>query len=307
MKNISFIILLMIMLCPLTIGQSTSLDTTNTYHSDSISPLTKLYNDVKYEPLSYKPNYGVLAGMGGIFLGSGIAIHIYQRNAWWKDQRRDFHFVEDWNYALNIDKIGHFYASALLAHTFSAGLEAGDIQSEPAAIYGSLASLLFELYVEIEDGYGPQWGFSPGDAGADFLGAAFSLSQYYIPFLKNIQPRFSYWPSQKFRDGTHPGNSIDDYEGQKYWLSFRVKNLLPKKPAEYWPGFLNLSLGMGVRNLDGSGGGQREFYLALDLDFEEIPLYGRGWQFVKNTLNYFHLPMPGIRITPDAVFFALCY
>jgi hypothetical protein len=54
-----------------------------------------------------------------------------------------FHFVNDTDYALGIDKIGHFYAGSLLAHAFSSGLEAGDIQSEQAAIYGSIASFAF--------------------------------------------------------------------------------------------------------------------------------------------------------------------
>ncbi len=261
-----------------------------------------------YDPLETEINYPVLAGVGGIFLGSGIAVHIYQRNAWWKDQRQAFHFVNDSYYALGIDKIGHFYAGSLLAHAFSSGLEAGNINSEDAAIYGSLASFLFELYVEIEDGYGPDWGFSPGDATGDFLGAAYTLGQYYVPYLKNFIPRFSYIPSNELLEGKHRGgNMIDDYEGQKYWLSFRVKNLLPDNLSQYWPSFLMLSAGMGVKDLDGSGGGTREFYIALDIDAEEIPLYGKGWQFLKNTLNYIHFPMPGIRVSPDAAFFVFCF
>jgi hypothetical protein len=283
-----------------------------TEFSAAVSPRFLMQSDLKrnicYDPLKTEINYPVLASVGGVFLGSGIAVHIYQRNAWWKDQRQAFHFVNDNNYALGMDKIGHFYAGNLLAHAFSSGLEAGNLTIEQSALYGSAASLLFELYVEIEDGYGPDWGFSPGDLAGDVLGAAFSLSQYYYPFLKNFQTRFSYIPSDKMRNGTHRGgNMIDDYEGQKYWLSFRMKNLLPEGVSNYWPSFLMLSVGMGVSNLDGSGGGIREFFVAFDLDAEEIPLYGKGWQFVKNTLNYFHFPMPGIRVSPDAVFFVICF
>jgi hypothetical protein len=64
---------------------------------------------------------------------------------------------------------------------------------------------------------------------------------------------------------------------------------------------------VGGKNIDGFGGGYREYYLSLDLDAETIPLYGGFWQFLKNTLNYIHFPMPGIRITPDAAFFVFCY
>ncbi len=273
-------------------------------------PLSLAFNKVKpevYNPFHEDYNYKVLGAVGAVYLGAGVAIHIYQRNAWWRNERSKFHFAFDWQYALWIDKVGHMYGTTLLAHMFSAGLEAGNIDLEKSAIWGSILALTFQLYVETEDGFGPDWGFSPGDAGADVIGAAFALGQYYYPFLKNFQFKFSYYPSWKMRHGLHKGNGIDDYEGQKYWLSVRVKNLLPGKAGDIWPSWLNLAAGMGVKNLDGSGGGQREFYLALDFDWEAIPLYGKGWQFVKNTLNYFHLPMPGIRITPNSAFFVFCY
>ncbi len=260
------------------------------------------------DPLNTEVDYTMLAGMGALTLGAGIAVHVYQANAWWKDQRQSFRFVNDWNYALWIDKIGHFYGTNLLAHGFSGGLEAANVQSEQSAIYSSILALSFQMYVEIEDGFGARWGFSPGDAAADVLGAAYYLGQYYYPVLKHFQPRVSYWPSEKYRSNQHQdGNIIDDYEGQKYWISIRMKEILPKNFAEYWPAFLMLSVGMGVSDLDGAGGGTREFYVAFDFDAETIPLHGKFWQFVKNTLNYQHFPMPGIRITPTAAFFGIVF
>lgn len=260
-----------------------------------------------FDPFKTELNYPTLYGLGALYLGSGIFIHYYQANAWWKDNRSSFHFQSDNDYALLIDKVGHFYGAILLAHAFSAGLEAGNIQSETAAIWGSAMSLAFQMYVEIQDGFGPDWGFSPSDAVADVLGAGYALGQYYFPFLKNFQFRFSYIPSSDYKFGTHKGNVIDDYEGQKYWLSLRMKNLLPDAAAKYWPSFLMLSGGVGVKDLTPGGGGYREYYIALDIDAEEIPVYGSFWQFVKNTLNFFHFPMPGVRITPDAAFFVLCF
>ena len=126
--------------------------------------------------------------------------------------------------------------------------------------------------------------------------------------MKHIQPRVSYYPSKEFREGKHQGNNVsDDYAGQKYWLGFRMKELLPKSIAEYWPSFLMLSVGMGLRDWDGVGGGKQDIYIALDLDAETLPLEGKGWQFIKNTLNYIHFPMPGIRITPNAAAFVIVY
>jgi hypothetical protein len=109
------------------------------------------------------------------------------------------------------------------------------------------------------------------------------------------------------RNGEHKGNVIDDYEGQKYWLTFRMKNLLPENLSEFWPAFLNLALGMGVKNLDGLGNGRREIFIGLDFNVLELPLTGKFGNFVKNSLNYIHFPMPGIRISPDSAFFVFLF
>ncbi len=271
---------------------------------------------IKIDPLENQINYTNLAVIGAITLSSGVAIHIYQKNTWWADQSATFKIVNDWEYALWIDKIGHFYGTHLLAHAFSSAFEGSGIRNENSVIYSAAAAFAFEMYVEIEDGFGKNWGFSPGDAGADLLGALYFLGQYYYPVLKNFQPRISYWPSEDLLNPPAPGdrkrlhranNVTDDYAGQKYWLAFRMKNLLPGNWAKYWPSFLMISVGTGLKDWNGYGKGQRELYIALDLDAEELPLHGQFWQFVKNTLNYIHFPMPGIRITPDAAFLAFVY
>ena len=264
----------------------------------------------QFNPFRSKINYPVLAGMSAAFLGTGTAIHLYQQKAWWSDQRTDFHFENDWGYALWIDKIGHAYGAMLIQHRISAGLEAANLEAEQCVWYGSLAALSFQTFIEIEDGFGPQWGFSPGDFYGNVFGSAYPVLQYYVPFFKNIMFKASYLPKDLNKTNPNSGQKhiiVDDYHGQKFWISARMKNLLPESVAKVWPEFLMLAVGMGVKNLDGSGGGQREFYIAFDFDAETIPLYGDMWQFVKNTLNFIHFPMPGIRISPDAAFFALCF
>lgn len=259
------------------------------------------------DPLETEIDYTSLIAVGGVTLGIGIGVHIYQANAWWQEQDSKFRIVNDWEYALWLDKMGHFFGTALIAHGLSAGFEAANIDLEKSAVYGAIGAFAFETFVEIEDGFGPEWGFSPGDFAADFLGALYTVGQYYYPTLKHIQPRVSYYPSEKYRNGEHKGNIIDDYAGQKYWLAFRMKELLPERIAEYWPSFLMLSVGMGLRDWDGYGNGKQDIFIAFDFDAESIPLYGPVWQFVKNTLNFIHFPMPGIRITPDTAAFVIVY
>ncbi len=276
-------------------------------YNNSLQLKTNNPPELEFDPLQTKVNYPLLYGLGAVYLGAGIGVHIYQSNTWWKDNRTSFHFQNDWPYALWIDKIGHFYAATLLVHGFSVGLEAANFQTEDAIVYSTAAAIAFHFYVEIEDGFGAQWGFSPGDAIANTLGSGYALAQYYFPYLQNFQIKYSYYPSAKMRSGEHKGNVIDDYEGQKYWLTFRMENLLPDDLAEIWPAFLNLAVGMGVKDLDGSGGGRREIFVGLDFNVLELPLTGKFGNFVKNSLNYIHFPMPGIRISPDSAFFVLLF
>ncbi len=254
-----------------------------------------------------KVNKKSLLWYGGLTLAAGIGVHIYQSNAWWRNQNSHFHFENDNKYALQIDKYGHYYGAYLLGHVFSSTLEASNVDLEKSYLYGSLMSFLFQMYVEIEDGFGPNWGFSPGDALADLLGSTYFLSQYYFPIMHNFQPRLSYWPTEKVLSGKTNAIIIDDYEGQTFWMSIRMKNLLPSELSKYWPTFLMLSVGTDARNLDGHGGGEREYFISFDIDYDVLPLHGEFGQWVKNTLGLFHFPMPGIRISPGFAGFAIIY
>lgn len=285
--------------------------TSGTLKPWTISESIKTINITPQEidPFDHDLNYPMLLGLGAVYLSGGIAVHIYQTDAWWDGERRSFHITNDWDYARWLDKTGHFWGAYFLEHMFSIGLEAANMDSEESTLYASAAAFLFQMYVEFEDGFAKDWGFSPGDAAADLLGSLYPIGQFYIPYLKNFQFKLSYYPEKA--GTTEPDGKeymiIDDYEGQKFWLAVRMKQVLPESVAEYWPKFLQLAVGMGVRNLDGSGGGYNDFYIALDFDAETIPLYGPFWQMIKNTINYFHLPMPGIRINNGVAFFVLCY
>ncbi len=252
-------------------------------------------------------DYTTLAWVGGITLASGVGVHLYEANSWWREPNTNFHITWDTKYALGIDKLGHFYASGLLSHAFASTVEAANVDLFTSTWIGAGLAFSYEMFVEIEDGFGPNWGFSPGDAIADFLGASYYVAQHYFPILQNFQPRVSYYPSKKFLEGDTKAIIIDDYEGQTFWLAMRINNLLPKTADEYWPDWLMISLGAAARELDGRGGGYREYYIALDLDPDYLPLHGRFGQFVKNTLNYLHFPLPGIRITPNTAAFAIIF
>ncbi|KAB2909584.1 MAG: YfiM family protein [Ignavibacteriales bacterium] len=277
--------------------------------SSALFPPT-LLSTVDYKPKLPGPDYFLLGSLSTAYVGAFVGVHIYQKNAWWSGKKTGFHIENDWKYALSVDKLGHFYSPVILAHAFSVGLEAANVDYGTGIWVSSAAALLFQLYVEVYDGFASEWGFSPGDAIADIAGAAYPVLQYYYPVLYNFHPRFSYWPVGLGNEGHNPGQKlilVDDYEGQRFWLSMRVGNLFGDGFKKIWPDFLMLSVGYGVRNLDGRGGGLKDFYIALDLDYDKIPLYGKFWQMLKNSFAFIKFPMPAVRVTNGVAFFGFAF
>lgn len=304
--------------------QSDSLNNITQKHQ-SLNHLRELqytYQMNKFDPLQKDINYPILTGVGLSYALIIYEINDYYKNTWWKEDSNyvydgSFHIVNDWDYALGLDKIGHAYGTAVISHFFSSGLQAANVNQELSVWLGAFGGFSMQMYVEIQDGFAPtdkitgepKWGFSPGDAVANFIGASYFVARYYYPYLNNFQLRASYYPSEAMRNGEKPDNNIsDDYDGQKMWLAFRMKNLLPSSLAEYWPSFLMLSAGYAVSGIGDNAteaGLQQSYYLAFDIDAETIPLHGEFWDFIKNTLNYIHFPMPGIKFSNDGVQFLL--
>ncbi len=282
-------------------------------YMQQISSINPLHRDI---------NYPILGGVAASYAYIIYSINDYYRNTWWKEDTNysydgSFHVVNDWDYALWLDKFGHAYGTAVISHFFSSGFQAANVNQELSTWLGALGGLSMQLYVEIQDGFAPvdketgqpKWGFSPGDAVADLFGASYFVARYYYPYLNNFQLRVSYYPSKAFLNGEKPDHNVsDDYDGQRMWLAFRIKNLLPNNWAKHWPSFLMLSAGYGVNGIGDNAteeGLVPSYYVAFDIDAEAIPLHGEFWEFIKSTLNYIHFPMPGVKFSKDGVQFLL--
>jgi Predicted periplasmic lipoprotein (DUF2279) len=263
-----------------------------------------------FDPLDKKINYTNLAIFGGVNLSAFAAAHIYQAHVWWNMFAPNHGFRAGWepDYALAFDKEGHAMAAHFLSNYVSSIFESANYDSESAHLYAAGISMFYEIYIEIMDGTSKGYIFDCGDLTADMTGTLYALSQYYFPYLKNFQPRISYWPSPTIRNGSKEHNVFDDYAGQKHWIAVRMKEILPKGLAQYWPSFLMLSVGTALENYFMNYRLlRRELYIAFDFDPTVIPLYGQFWQFVKNVLCYVHFPLPGLRLVPRVSLFGFSY
>ena len=253
-----------------------------------------------------------VAVVGGGLAATVAAIHFYQQSGWWKNNRAPFHFREDLTYGLGVDKLGHVYGGISAAYVFRKSFLWAGMGDRQAYWWGSASSLLFQTYVEVEDGFST-WGFDRVDWASDVAGAAYPLLQHYWPPARDLEMKFSYHPSvllneaggAGFRGQTHI--MFDDYEGQTIWFSLNVRNVLPAPVDRYWPPWLWVALGYGARDV-ARPTPYRVFFLALDFDATKIiPQDTAFLRTLSEVINFWHLPAPADRISPGAVWYGLYF
>lgn len=256
--------------------------------------------------------------IGGVTLASIIALHINQQNAWWKNQRGGFHFSEDWVNALQVDKCGHSFGGYLMAYGMDEAIKASGVDYKTSAILGSALAVAYQSYVEIEDGFATDWGFSPSDFYFDFLGSTFYLAQQYVPALQNITPKWQYVPSEWTGKPiiNRPRTFIDDYNSSTFWYSLNVYNILPQDLKKYWVPWINVAFGYGAdaidAPLDPNGSpdqlSKRRYVVSLDYNLVKIlPDGGSFWNWFRQSLNYIKFPSPAIEFSPAGTRFYILY
>ncbi len=248
-----------------------------------------------------------LALVGGISAGSFVLGHVVFTDLWWKGEQSSFHFnwQDDWNYALGADKFGHAITPYIATDLYRQAFEWTGMETQESVWWAGGVISLYTTYIEVRDGFSKEWGFSWGDFAANNIGIAWRVVEVYEPWLNNVRWKISYWPSEAFKSGAY-SSIVDDYESTYHWASLNVNAILPESWEPWWPDFFNIAVGhsvQGVVALDGSG--KQEIYLGLDWNTEGLPGDGAFWNWLKRTLNYYHLPAPTVRITPNVVWYGL--
>ncbi len=268
----------------------------------------QMSDHVKNFHLQNTPNPSRVAFLGGLTLSTGLLINHQMRNAWWSGDRGPFHYREAFDYARNIDKLGHVYGGYLASFIFSRMTNWTGINESRSVWYGASLGLLFQLYIEVQDGYSKRWGFERWDAIGDLMGSALFVARYYFEPLQYFQMKFSYLPSERLddrggrSDAAWAENWIDDYEGHTYWVSFRAGQFAHDHfDAPGWMRFFNIAGGWSL----GPMREHTEFYLGLDWNFEALP--GRSWLLRRlwEGLDHIRFPAPAVRVRPDGVWYGI--
>ncbi len=256
-----------------------------------------------------KVHLGKTIGLGVLAASSyAAAYYAVFYNAWWDKNGGDFNFADDGVYAVNVDKMAHFYGGYYIAQGFYDGLRWAGLRRGPAYFWGGVLSSATQVAIDVKDGYSPEWGFSWQDVTAGTLGAFLPWLQSEVDLLRPMRLRFSYWVRdeaywESYRAGGADGYWIDDYRNHDYWLTYLVEDALPPKAQKWWPNPLALSLGVGMaRNqnpFDTLITPKRRYTFGLDWDWENT-VQSDSWAMRRSLfyLGFLKLPAPSIVLWP---------
>ena len=247
-----------------------------------------------------------LAGVASFTLVAyGAAYGFVLKKGWWGDKGSDFHFETDFDYALNLDKLGHFAAGVAIGEIFYEGYRWAGASEFQSYLFAGLTALSTHIAIDIKDGFAPSWGFSIFDVLSGGLGGFLPMAERYIPLFKYIDLKWSYWiNSNAYYNQNHQASDgifTDDYVNHTYWLSVKPYRLLPEAARKYYPSWLAIAVGLSIDDgvFTGAKNPHREVYLAFDYDLEAFRPQSRLARSIVKALNYFKLPAPTIQVYPE--------
>lgn len=249
----------------------------------------------------------------GVYIGESIALGttlIELNQIWYKDYpKSSFHFINDNNHWLQMDKLGHMYSTYHLGRVGAEMLQWSGASQKEQLIYGSTLGLGFLTVVEVFDGFSEEWGASSGDIIANVSGTAVYVSQELLWNEQRIIPKFSFhqtkFASQRPETlGTSLNEQIlKDYNGQTYWLSFNVHSFTKDSFVPKW---LNLAVGYGGEGMLYGKDAEaiengiiqnpyRQFYLSLDVDLTKITTKSHFLKTLFSVFNTIKIPAPTLQ------------
>lgn len=255
--------------------------------------------------------------------GSYIALN----KAWYADYpRSSFHFFNDdaeWN---QMDKAGHAWTSYALSRASDKMWRWSGLNANTSAILGGASGMIYQSIIEVQDGFSSEWGFSWGDMGSNFFGAAMFTAQQMTWREQRIQLKISYDPYHyppvlAGRRNDLFGSSLaerllKDYNSQTYWVSANISAFLTDRPR--FPKWLGLAFGYGAGGMLGARSNTwtdkdgkshdytsidrtRRFYLSPDIDLTRIKTKSKFLRSAFFLLNVIKIPTPAIELNSRGV------
>lgn len=214
-------------------------------------------------------DHRLLSGVAVASIYTGFSAWAYV--AWYRDapEKEKHDFGRDgWfgvkTYAGGADKLGHAWATMVLARGGTAALRAGGWDRTKSALISAVLSEGLFFAVEVKDYF--YYEFSPGDFTFNTLGALTAIAFDLSPRLDELFDfRVEYWPSAQYRNNLFnpdspcakrmPGqpscsrwNIAEDYSGETYLIAMHVGGIHTIRDRAPWTKYVDLSVGFQSRN-----------------------------------------------------------
>lgn len=255
-------------------------------------------------------------GISTIGLTGGSLIYLNQ--AWFAQYNTgQFHFFNDNDEWLQMDKCGHAFTNYQVARVMMQGMDWAGYSTKKQLLIGGLSGFTYMTAIEVMDGCSSGWGFSWGDMAANALGTGIAVGQKILWKEQRIQIKFSYYPSPyaKYRPNLLGDEwytqILKDYNGQIYWLSINPSAFI--KTENKFPKWLNIAIGYGANGMIGARDNNflikdpdgtirtfnryRQGYLSLDIDFTRIKTKSRFLKSVFTCINVIKIPFPNLELS----------
>lgn len=272
-------------------------------HSDS----TKINRSKVVKAISFTSAY---------YAGSMIILS----KTWYKDRNTvPFHFYNDNNGYLQVDKFGHTFGAYVYSYIgYNFMINKGFSRSE-ALCYGATLGLILQTPIEIMDGIYQGYGFSWGDMAANAFGSGIVAGQELLFKDQIVKYKFSYWESKYsqcangYLGETSFNRILKDYNGQTYWLSIPVNKI---KYSSKIPDWLNLAIGYGANGMYGEFSNisvynglaipetkrYRQYLFSLDIDWTRIKTNSGFLKILLKGLTFVKMPFPTLEINSNGEF-----
>lgn len=256
-----------------------------------------------------------------LWIAAGVTTAAYGGTLTWLSKewysnydRSAFHWFNDNNEWLQLDKCGHAYTAYQESAFAIRGLQRMGLPHKKAVLMGGLTGFILQSPIEILDGYSAAWGASWGDLTANAAGSLIATASAYYGVDDKVFLKFSWVPTNESKirpnvlGSSFPEQVLKNYNGQTYWLSFHPSLLT--STLKKWPKWLNLCVGYGARGMVGANSNQfyvmrewqnyayiqrsRQFYFSLDLNLRAFHPK-RAWaRTALDLVNLIRIPLPAL-------------
>ncbi|MBN8703182.1 MAG: DUF2279 domain-containing protein [Bacteroidetes bacterium] len=233
---------------------------------------------------------------------------------WYADYPKSkFHFFNDNDEWLVLDKVGHVFNTYSIAHASYKVYRWCGVNKKKSVLYGSLMGMSYISCIEILDGYSAHWGFSPGDMIANVTGTALMATQELLWEEQRFTIKYSYRESglAKYRPELLGKSLLEkgmkDYNAHTFWLSWNPASFMTRDSR--FPKWLNIAVGYGGTGMIGGTSNPlfddkgnalpvfkrySEYYVSLDVDLSRIKCKSKFLRTLIHVANRVKVPFPAL-------------